>query len=1048
MGRSTVHYADNQTNNILKALHNKLRPAGTPVQRVEYILELLLLRMFEVKLKREAEFKELRVLFNEENAHQDKLFSYLLTLGSEQILPALNDDFFPFYAEILKHARKVLDKNLNDSVIDQLVLIQEVFANSNFTNNVQSGNLHDIIALIEELDEACLLNSDLLGDAIESALSETGGTKDIGLFRTPDHIRHFMVGLVEPAITDTLIDHACGTGGFLFNAYEYVMERIQAPYRQDDEETLFPGRKSHPELQDWFKHYLSAHPYPMPSEEQTHHFYRSGIYGIEYLGMIRKMAAVNFYVRHLNPANLQQGDSLDLFSIEHHASKTLVLANPPFGAERDKAAYPNVWEDYPKESETTILFVKMMMDSLTLTGRSAIVVSEGFLTWEQGSAKALRKMLLQQTNLQAVIGLPQGVFVSKNGQGPKTSILLFKKGEPTQQVWFYNVENDGYSKGSNRTVIAGCQLVEALNLFHDYVKLGKTPPETRHSFSLSVDWLNVVDPRIKAKISAEVREKLTLKREEAREKLLVRLDKKLNTAKTAKPNSKAKVFTQVEYQAEINQLEQLWEHKIQLEIALSIDKAHLYSFNSSNYRSTLADNQLQAYDELVQHHKPDSNGHSLDQRYAALQQSPLKDAIQYIAHFDPKNAIEADIVREYVSNIEESIIVEHKEIFMIKEILKSKNKYPIEKISNLLVVKSNRIKLDDDTIYKQVKIRLYGNGVELRGKQLGADIKTDGQYVVNSGDFIMSKIDARNGAYGIIPENLDNAVVTSSFPYFNFQGDINPKYLLYIVTQPYFYKKIEDMVSGATGRRSVDVTDFLNMEIPVASAEEQAVIVAQIDKQKAIIEGADKILKNWNLDFNGFEKQFNPRLIDDLLIDSLYGTSEKSDYGTKGYNVLRLGNVKTCSFDLSDMKRVELSEKDYEKLRLKKGDFLIVRSNGNPDLVGKCAVWDDSSLDFVYASYLIRFRFNLDLAHPKFVMYFLSSQSGRSLIKPQAGGGTYNISSTSFKELTIPLPDLTTQNMIVEKLDAEMKTLAEIRQMKTEAQAKIDKLINSIWESS
>ena len=105
-------------------------------------------------------------------------------MGSEQILPTLNKDFFPFYAKILKHARKVLDKNLNDSVIDQLVLIQEVFANSNFTNNVQSSNLHDIIALIEELDEACLLNSDLLGDAIESALSETGGTKDIGFFRT------------------------------------------------------------------------------------------------------------------------------------------------------------------------------------------------------------------------------------------------------------------------------------------------------------------------------------------------------------------------------------------------------------------------------------------------------------------------------------------------------------------------------------------------------------------------------------------------------------------------------------------------------------------------------------------------------------------------------------------------------------------------------------------------------------------------------------------------------------------------------------------------
>ncbi|MGZ8927246.1 MAG: hypothetical protein ACXW03_02180 [Methylobacter sp.] len=163
MGRSTVHYADNQTNNILKALHNKLRPAGTPVQRVEYILELLLLRMFEVKLKREEAFKELRPLFNEENSNQEKLFCHLLTLGSEQILPSLNKDFFPFYAEILNHAGKVLNKNLDDTVKDQLVLIQEVFANSNFTNNVQSGNLHDVIALIEELDETHLLNSDFTG---------------------------------------------------------------------------------------------------------------------------------------------------------------------------------------------------------------------------------------------------------------------------------------------------------------------------------------------------------------------------------------------------------------------------------------------------------------------------------------------------------------------------------------------------------------------------------------------------------------------------------------------------------------------------------------------------------------------------------------------------------------------------------------------------------------------------------------------------------------------------------------------------------------------
>jgi type I restriction enzyme M protein len=75
MARSTIHYADNETNNILKRLHNKLRPAGTPVQRVEYIIELLLLRIFEVKLKREQAFEPLRKLFSGEN--EDKLFYYL-----------------------------------------------------------------------------------------------------------------------------------------------------------------------------------------------------------------------------------------------------------------------------------------------------------------------------------------------------------------------------------------------------------------------------------------------------------------------------------------------------------------------------------------------------------------------------------------------------------------------------------------------------------------------------------------------------------------------------------------------------------------------------------------------------------------------------------------------------------------------------------------------------------------------------------------------------------------------------------------------------------
>ncbi|HEY5583085.1 MAG TPA: hypothetical protein VIK78_01170 [Ruminiclostridium sp.] len=103
MGRSTIHYADDKTNQILKKLHNKLQPAGTPVQRVEYILELLLLRIFEVKLKKDEEFTEIRELFKGEEEGK-RLFYYLQTIDSKKITEELNKNFFPFYSRILIEA--------------------------------------------------------------------------------------------------------------------------------------------------------------------------------------------------------------------------------------------------------------------------------------------------------------------------------------------------------------------------------------------------------------------------------------------------------------------------------------------------------------------------------------------------------------------------------------------------------------------------------------------------------------------------------------------------------------------------------------------------------------------------------------------------------------------------------------------------------------------------------------------------------------------------------------------------------------------------------
>jgi len=214
-----------------------------------------------------------------------------------------------------------------------------------------------------------------------------------------------------------------------------------------------------------------------------------------------------------------------------------------------------------------------MFDLLKTNGRCAVIVSEGFLTWGQGSACALRKMLLNEANLRAIISLPQGVFVSKSGQGAKTSILYFEKGQKTDFVWYYKIENDGFSMGTNRKPIEGSQIPELLTLFEE-VKQGKKPEDTPRSFCIDRQEIETLDPQVKERIAAETREKTIERNALKREKKIAELDKKLETKK----------ITKAVYNEERSQFDSNLEAQVENEIAKAIEKAHTYHFNLQNYR--------------------------------------------------------------------------------------------------------------------------------------------------------------------------------------------------------------------------------------------------------------------------------------------------------------------------------------------------------------------------------------------------------------------------------------------------------------------------------
>jgi type I restriction-modification system DNA methylase subunit len=1042
MARSTVHYADNATNTTLKKLHNKLRPAGTPVQRVEYIIELLLLRIFETKLKHDPEFQQLRPLFKDE--YEFLLFSSLSAVPNEQILATLNTSFFPFYASILSKARKVIKGNPSIKVQDQLVLIEEVFSNSNFTNNVNSGNLQEVISLVGELDENRLLKTDLLGDAIESALSETGGTKDIGLYRTPDHVRQFMVGLVQPGFEDLIFDPACGTGGFLFDAFEYVMEGVT-------KNGSWPGAKTHPELAAWFRDHFAAKPALMPSVETSTDFYRNGVMGVEYLGMIRKMASINFYIRGLNPGNILQGDSLARFKKDFDPeSKTAILANPPFGAERDQESYTDVWAEYPKESETTILFVKLMLETLKKGGRCAVVVSEGFMTWDQNSARALRKSLLDDADLRAVISLPQGLFVSKSGQGPKTSILYFEKGEPTRNVWFYKVTNDGYSMGTNRKTVAGCQLVEALDHFNRYVKKGEIPPETRHSFSIPAEWIKTLDPRVKERIRNETTLELTDKAKEERAKLADTLARRLSDKK----------ITKVEVAERLTQHDQLWKGKISATIAQKIERAHLYSFNLPNYRSSLGAAQVQAWHEFVGSDSPLEKGGAggicsepspkykplpktpLDQQYELLKTSPPGELDRLLSSLDPRNSLELDMARQFLSALSPETLAAHPHLQTLSGIISSVAKYPRVRLGEYLRLNTDKI---SPSASPETRFRVLGvsneKGIFLNEILPGAEIN-QAYYRVKAHEFCYNPYRVNVGSIGLNEFDIDNQIISGAYEIFGTdESELLPKYLLALFNTPKFLAYVNSRAHGGV-RMNFKFKYLEEWEIPLPPLEEQQALVVEIDRQRVIVTGTEMVLENWRIESTQFK---GAELLLSDIADIGTGSTparENGDYFGGDINWVLTAEVDECEITSTAETLTDKAVKDYG-LKIYPVDSILVAMYGQGKTRGKAALLKcESAITQNCAAIVVRRQDVL----PKYVYYFLRSMYETIRGQEYSGAGVPHLNLKIIADIRVPLPTKEEQQSLVAEIDRRIHVVEGLKNFVTEAATRIQQTITKIWE--
>jgi len=274
-------------------------------------------------------------------------------------------------------------------------------------------------AFLKIIDEFTYDHSERLGDAFEYLLSVLGSQGDAGQFRTPRHIIDFMVAVVDPRKSETVLDPACGTAGFLISSYKHIL-RTNVDAKGNS--TLTPDDKGR--LAQNFKGYDIS-----PD-------------------MVR-LSLVNLYLHGFTDPHIAEYDTLTSQERwNEHAD--VILANPPFMSPKGGIKPHNRFSVQSKRSE--VLFVDYMAEHLTPQGRAAIIVPEGVIFQSQTAYTQLRKMLVEEY-LVAVVSLPAGVFNPYSGV--KTSILLLDKSLARQSptIAFFKIENDGFGLGAQRRAI-------------------------------------------------------------------------------------------------------------------------------------------------------------------------------------------------------------------------------------------------------------------------------------------------------------------------------------------------------------------------------------------------------------------------------------------------------------------------------------------------------------------------------------------------------------------------------------------------------------------
>jgi type I restriction enzyme M protein len=339
-------------------------------------------------------------------------------LNAEDMLKHVQITVFPFIKELHNGDDTLYSQYMKDAVfvIPKASLLQEA------------------VAIIDEMN-ITERNQDTQGDIYEYLLNQLKTSGLNGQFRTPRHIIRMMVELVDPDIGQTICDPACGTTGFLICAYEHILKKYTSPNIIEFDE-------------DGVAHNLVGD--KIVEKAHWNLLKRETFWGYDFDTTMIRIGLMNMILHGIERPNINYADTLSK-KFEQKPIYDVIFANPPFAGSIDKSDINDAFKIDTRKTE--LLFVELFYNLLRVGGKASVIVPNGVLFGSSNAHIKTRQLLLEKCQLEAVISMPSGVFQPYSGVG--TAVLVFTKGGKTENVWFYEMQKDGYSLDQKRDRIDG-----------------------------------------------------------------------------------------------------------------------------------------------------------------------------------------------------------------------------------------------------------------------------------------------------------------------------------------------------------------------------------------------------------------------------------------------------------------------------------------------------------------------------------------------------------------------------------------------------------------